>query len=87
MEDDVLFQYSDLPCDLAERKDTAKLIKRALSQLETQQRELFVRHYWYGQTVKEAASEMQINFSTAKSWLARGREQLKNILIKEGYEL
>ena len=87
LEDDVLIRDSDLPWDLAERKDTAKLIKRALSQLETQQRELFVRHYWYGQTVKEAASEMQINFSTAKSWLARGREQLKNILIKEGYEL
>ncbi|MCH5200365.1 MAG: RNA polymerase sigma factor [Oscillospiraceae bacterium] len=87
LEDDILFEDSDIPCDLAEKKDTARLIERALSQLEPQQKELFVRHYWYGQTVKEAANEMQVNFSTAKTWLARGREQLKEILIKEGYEL
>ena len=87
LEDDVLFEDSDLPYDLAERNDTAKLIERALSQLEPKQRELFVRHYWYGQTVKEAAEEMQLNVSTAKTWLARGREQLKSILIKEGYTL
>ena len=89
LEDDVLIEIadSDIPCDLAEKKDTARLIERALSQLEPQQRELFVRHYWYGQTVKEAAKEMGLNFSTAKTWLARGREQLKEILIKEGYEL
>ena len=87
LEDDVLFEDSDIPCDLAERKDTARLIERALSQLEPQQKELFVRHYWYGQTVKEAAKEMELNFSTAKTWLARGREQLKGILIKEGYTL
>lgn len=87
LEDDVLLTDSDIPCDLAERQDTAKLIERALSQLEPRQRELFVRHYWYGQTVKEAAREMGLNLSTAKTWLARGREQLREILIKEGYEL
>ena len=87
LEEDVLFEDSDLPCDLAERQDTARLIERALSRLEPRQRELFVRHYWYGQTVKEAAEEMELNFSTAKTWLARGREQLREILIKEGYEL
>lgn len=89
LEDDVLIEIadSDIPCDLAEKKDTARLIERALSQLEPQQKELFVRHYWYGQTVKEASKEMGLNFSTAKTWLARGREQLKGILIKEGYEL
>ena len=89
LEDDVLSEIadSDIPCDLAEQKDTARLIERALSRLEPKQKELFVRHYWYGQTVKEAAEEMQVNFSTAKTWLARGREQLKGILIKEGYTL
>ena len=89
LEDDVLIETadSDIPCDIAEQNDTARLIERALSQLEPQQRELFVRHYWYGQTVKEAAKEMGLNFSTAKTWLARGREQLREILIKEGYTL
>ena len=87
LEDDILFEDSDIPCDLAERQDTARLIEQALLQLEPKQRELFVRHYWYGQTVREAAEEMELNLSTAKTWLARGREQLKEILIKGGYEL
>lgn len=71
--------------DTAQKRDDAILLEKALSMLDKQQRELFVRHYYYGQTVKEAAEEMQVNTSTAKSWLARGREKLKIILEKEGY--
>ena len=68
-----------------ERLDTALLLEQALSQLEPMQRELFVRHYYYGQTVNEAAADMELNLSTAKTWLCRGREKLKEILTKEGY--
>ena len=77
----------DLPSveETAERRDNAAMVEKALMQLDRQQRELFVRHYYYRQTVKEAAEEMQINVSTAKTWLARGREELKDILEKEGY--
>lgn len=71
--------------EAAEHTDAAILLEKALSQLEKPHRELFVRHYYYGQTVKEAAEEMQINLSTAKAWLCRGREKLKDILEKEGY--
>ena len=71
--------------DETQKRDDALLLEKALSMLDRQQRELFVRHYYYGQTVKEAAEEMQVNPSTAKSWLARGREKLKEILEKEGY--
>ena len=71
--------------DTALKRDDALLLEKALSMLDKQQRELFVRHYYYGQTVKEAAEAMQVNPSTAKSWLARGREKLKEILEKEGY--
>ena len=77
----------DLPSveEAAERRDNALLVEKALMKLDKQQRELFIRHYYYGQTVKEAAEEMQLNVSTAKTWLARGREELKDILEKEGY--
>ena len=44
-----------------------------------------MRHYYYGQTVQEAALAMGVNLSTAKAWLRRGREALKAILKKEGY--
>ena len=49
-------------------------------------RELFVRHYYYGQTVARAAEEMELNLSTAKTRLRRGRERLKTFLQEVGYE-
>lgn len=61
------------------------MVNRALSHLDKPQRELFVRHYYYGQTVREAALAMGLNLSTAKTWLRRGRETLKAILEQEGY--
>ena len=81
LEDDIIIMEEQAE---TERLDTALLIEQALSQLEPQQRELFVRHYWYGQTINEAASDMELNLSTAKTWLCRGREKLKEILQKEG---
>lgn len=81
LEDDIIIMEEDR----AEQLDTEMLLHKALSQLDRQQRELFVRHYYYGQTVGEAAREMGLNISTAKTWLCRGREKLKEILIKEGY--
>ena len=73
--------------ETAEQRNNAAMLEKALMQLDKPQRELFVRHYYYGQTVKEAAEEMQLNVSTAKTWLARGREALKEILEKEGYSI
>ena len=57
---------------------------RALNRLRAS-RELFVRHYYYGQTVARAAEEMGLNPSTAKTRLRRGREKLKEHLRKAGF--
>lgn len=84
LEDDVLLLETDGPDRELDKKETARVVNRALSQLDKPQRELFVRHY-YGQTVREAALVMGLNLSTAKTWLRRGRETLKVILEKEGY--
>ena len=67
-----------------ENKELSRLLDEALRELPAAQRELFVRHYYYGQSVAEASAEMDINESTAKSWLKRGREKLKGILIENG---
>lgn len=85
LEEDVLLLETDGPDKELDRKETARIVNRALSQLDKPQRELFVRHYYYGQTVQEAALAMGLNLSTAKTWLRRGRETLKAILKKEGY--
>ena len=85
LEDDVLLLETDGPEKELDRRETARIINQALSRLDKPQRELFVRHYYYGQTVREAALAMGVNLSTAKTWLRRGREALKTILNKEGY--
>ena len=84
LEEDVLI-YDNENIELrVEHKELSKLLKDALRSLPTAHRELFVRHYYYGQTVSEAAAEMDINESTAKSWLKRGRERLKEVLVENG---
>ncbi len=85
LEDDVLILETDGPDRELDRRETARIVNAALSQLDRPHRELFVRHYYYGQSVQEAALAMGLNLSTAKTWLRRGRETLKSYLRKEGY--
>ena len=85
LEDDVLLLETEGPDRALDKKETARVVNQALSQLDKPQRELFVRHYYYGQTVQEAALAMGLNLSTAKTWLRRGRAALKAILEQEGY--
>lgn len=84
LEEDILIYDNENIELMVEQKELSGLLKEALQSLPTAHRELFVRHYYYGQTVSEAASEMDINESTAKSWLKRGRERLRDILIEKG---
>lgn len=86
LEDDILVLEEDSPEKMLESEELALILGRALARLGSNQRELFVRHYYYGQTVAEAAANMGVNPSTAKTWLRRGREILKTYLEKEGCE-
>ena len=85
LEEDALLLEADGPDRELDKKETAWIVNEALARLDRPQRELFVRHYYYGQTVQEAALAMGLNQSTAKTWLRRGREALKEILEQEGY--
>lgn len=85
LEEDVLLLETDGPDKVLDKKETTRVVNQALARLDRPQRELFVRHYYYGQTVREAALAMGLNLSTAKTWLRRGRETLKTILEQEGY--
>lgn len=84
LEDDVLIFDEDIALN-TEKKDMADRLKAALNTLDPLHKELFVRHYYYGFTVSEAASDMGINPATAKTWLCRGREALKKVLSKEDF--
>lgn len=85
LEEDVLVLTQDSPQRELEAREAAELVRTALEGLEENDRELFVRHYYYGQTVEKAALEMGMNESTAKTRLRRGREKLRRRLEQEGY--
>ena len=86
LEEDALLLSPDSPQIQLEQRELEEVLRRALDGLEAGDRELFVRHYYYGQTVARAAEEMGVNLSTAKTRLRRGRERLKAFLQEVGYE-
>lgn len=73
----------DPPGDL-ERSEERRLVRQAVDALPGQDREIFLRHYYYAQTVQEIADRMSLNESTVKTRLRRGRIKLKEVLTREG---
>lgn len=86
LNEEILFR-GEIPQEYAEKRDIGLMLKKALSQLEPKNKELMLRYYFYGQKLTDAAREMNINNSTAKSRLKRSREELRGILRKEGFDL
>ena len=68
-----------------ERAVERQQVRRAVDTLPGPDREIFLRHYYYAQTVQEIARCMHINESTIKTRLRRGRMKLKDILTREGF--
>ena len=68
---------------LWERREDAQQVREAVLGLEAVDRDIFLRHYFWGQGVRQIAQEMDMNESTVKSRLKRGREKLRAILKKE----
>lgn len=66
-----------------ENKALSKLISDWLNTLPKEDRILFVRRYWYGDSVKELASIIGITPSKLANRMYRLRSNLKDILEKE----
>lgn len=71
------------PAGELERTEERQLVRRAVDSLPGQDREIFLRHYYYAQSVKKIAAAMGLNESTVKTRLRRGRLKLKELLTKE----
>lgn len=65
-------------------KETVAAINRFLGTLGYDDRFLFVRRYWYADSVKEIAASMHRKESQISLRLFRLREKLRNTLMKEG---
>lgn len=85
LEDDLLeIQGLDDPEQDVEQNELARLVRAAVDSLPNEDREIFIRHYFYGQTIREIADASQLNENSIKSKLRRGRIKLKSILTNDG---
>lgn len=70
-----------------ERQQLAHLISAWLDSLESEDRRLFVRRYWYGDPVKKLAAERGKGANAISQRLLRLRKSLRIFLEAEGVEL
>lgn len=85
LEEDILLPASQQPEQLWEAKEQKQIVEAALLEMGQPDRDIFLRHYYYCQTVAEIGEALSINPSTVKSRLARGREKLKKHLTEGGF--
>lgn len=64
--------------------ETARLISRFLKAQEAQKRIIFIRRYWYGDSIAMIAGQLAMSQSKVKSMLHRMRKALKVYLEREG---
>ena len=62
-------------------------LNRFLEGLSKEKRCIFLRRYWFGDSVKEIAQRYGIGESKVKTTLFRVRNQLRQHLLKEGFSL
>ncbi len=67
-----------------ERRELLEAVTQFLRGLPKQQRDLFVRRYWYTATVSELSALFNMTENHVKVTLSRIRKRLQNYLRKEG---
>ena len=65
-----------------EKKELAAAVKRAVLTMRQPDKEIFLRFYYYYQSLEDISTEMDLRLSTVKSKLRRGRIKLKQTLLR-----
>lgn len=71
----------------AKGRELAALLNQFLEELPQEKRLLFMRRYWFGDSVREIAERYKISESKVKTSLFRTRRYLKKYLEKENYKI
>ncbi|MBQ0038386.1 MAG: sigma-70 family RNA polymerase sigma factor [Clostridiales bacterium] len=83
-EDILLLPDTDTPEGQVEKQERTQAVREAVLAMEVPDREIFLRHYYYGQSVNTIANEMGLSVSNIKIRLMRGREKLRGRLTEGG---
>lgn len=63
------------------------ILNQFLASLDVDKRKIFIRRYWYLNSIKDIAHSYGISESKVKMSLLRSRNKLKKVLEKEGFYL
>ena len=80
LDEDILILDDDSEFDRLAREDQDEMVRKAVYAMPQPDKEIFLRFYFYCQSVSVIANEIQMNPSTIKTKLRRGRERLRLIL-------
>lgn len=68
-----------------ERKEIVKAYVNFMDELPVAERRVFLRRYWYADSIEAIADKFGFSQSKVKTMLHRTREKLRKRLVKEGY--
>ena len=68
-----------------DRKELLAEINVFLAGLSREKRQMFVRRYWYAESVRNIAKQFGVSEGSATMTLKRVRKQLKDALVAKGY--
>ncbi len=71
--------------DAVDARELGRCIDRFLDTLSRENRCIFLRRYWFGDSVQEIAAAFGMRANTLTVRLSRIRGQLREYLIREGY--
>ncbi len=71
--------------ETVEARELGRMIDAFLDTLSKENRAIFLRRYWFGDSPKEIAASLFLTVNTVNVRLSRMRNRLKDYLIKEGY--
>ena len=82
LEEDILVIDEISPETVVGKKELRRAVRLAVLGMPLPDREIFLRYYYYFQTMEVISAEMGINLSTVKTKLRRGKIRLRNALAQ-----
>lgn len=82
-----LADYIPAPCSMEalDSRELGRAINAFLGTLSQRSRNIFLRRYWFGDSVGEIAAAFSMTENAVSVRLARTRDKLRAYLIQEGY--
>ena len=80
LDEDILILDDDSEFDRLAQEEQDEMVRKAVYAMPQPDKEIFLRFYYYCQSVSLISQKMQMNPSTIKTKLRRGRERLRLIL-------